>query len=70
MKTINSLAGILLVMHSQITAAASPNSCYWCISVGSVWDSKTSNCTVGGIGFTKAEECTSILDFRGLDTVF
>ena len=71
MRKIISFATILLVvMNSLLVSAEIPNSCFWCVSVNSVWDSKLKTCSKTGVGLNKAEECSAILDLKGLDLVF
>ena len=52
------LTTFLGVMHLQFASAATPNSCFWCVSVGSAWDTVQKTCSAGGMGLTKPEECS------------
>lgn len=67
MKKIVNLASLLVLLHSQLVAAATPNSCFWCISVAKTWNTKTNTCLATGTGLTKPEECAAILDVNIID---
>ena len=54
-KKISAATSLLVVMNSLLVSAEIPNSCFWCVSVNSVWDSRQRTCSKTGVGLTKAE---------------
>ena len=70
MKKSMALSTLLIVaMHSALVSAVDPTSCYWCVSLGKTWNSTSNACAPSGYPITSAKECTSILEFNGLDLV-
>ena len=70
MRKLIALSTLLIVaMHSALVSAIDPTSCYWCVSLGKTWNSKDNTCAATGNAITTAKECTSILEFNGLDKV-
>ena len=46
---------IVLLMHSEFVRAATPNSCFWCISLGKIWDNGNGKCIDTGTGISTAD---------------
>lgn len=68
-KVIAFSALLIVAMHSALVSAVDPTSCYWCVSIGKTWNNKNNTCAPTGNPITTARECTSILEFTGLDKV-
>ena len=57
------LAAILAVTFlSQLSSAATPNSCYWCVSTGQIWNNIDKTCSMTNKGENTAEQCTALPD--------
>ena len=61
---------ILALVMCLVVRAEIPNSCYWCVSTGSTWNTKNNTCAKTGFAITKVKQCTGILEFKGLDMIY
>ena len=64
-------AAIMAVVMHKLAYAAVPTSCFWCVSVGQIWNNIDMTCSMNGKGNEKSpQQCADLSNsYQGVGTI-